>query len=298
MISTSELRYQTAAAEGQSATNATVAGAEDEATSGTPQSLRTPPSTLSPPAGVADDAMDSNVSGVTTMAVGSVSAFLSAVMPLSALNACVSAPRATVCPAFVFTSARSAVSSACRESWVNLVSMSDRSSVVSERDLRVTGTNDAYVWACAETIENASVASLFVPVVKFVASGVEAETGLYGSWRANVTLSLVISPERTRSSTRGALAGTAAGDTDSLVRNGPTEVEEPDRISVLVSPASSEAKWTSLSAKVSAVLSDGRRLRLSCLNSALPTTRSPSLEQTGGLPNAPPGPVTPEAARN
>ena len=62
----------------QSATNATVAGAEADAISGKPQSLRIPPSTVTPPAGVADDAMDSNVSGVTTTALGSVSAVLSA----------------------------------------------------------------------------------------------------------------------------------------------------------------------------------------------------------------------------
>ena len=86
VISTSELRYQTAAAEGQSATNATVAGAEEEATRGTRQSLRTPPSTLSPPTGVADDAIDSNVAGVTTIADASVSAFLSAVTPFNALE--------------------------------------------------------------------------------------------------------------------------------------------------------------------------------------------------------------------
>jgi hypothetical protein len=96
VIRTSALRYQTAAAVGQSATKATVAGAEAEAISGTPQSRRTPPFTLSPLAGVADEAMDSKVSGVTTTALGSVSAFLSAVMPLRALRACVSAPRATL----------------------------------------------------------------------------------------------------------------------------------------------------------------------------------------------------------
>ena len=64
VISTWLSRYQTAAADCQSAISATVAGTEADATSGTPQSLRTPPSTLRPPAGVADDAMDSNVSGV------------------------------------------------------------------------------------------------------------------------------------------------------------------------------------------------------------------------------------------
>ena len=115
--------------------------------SGTPHKRTAPPSTVNPPAGVADDAIDSNAAGVTTIADGSESAVLRSVIALSAARLWVSAPLAWVWPASVLIWASSAVSSACLASCVSLMSTSVRSSVASSSDRRVTGMKLAYVFA-------------------------------------------------------------------------------------------------------------------------------------------------------